>query len=93
MNKDYRQELEEEYQQLKAIFGIGRGWDQIHLNYSRYVFCPANQRSLIAEYLIWEDFVERAKKHDVHYYIGIDKFLEEYKRAVYLRVHIDPEED
>lgn len=87
-----RHELIEEYKHLKAIFGLNRSWDQIHLNYSHYMFCPANQRALIAEYLIWEEFVAHAKKHNVPYYMGIDKFLKEYKEAVYSRVHIDSEE-
>lgn len=92
MNTDYKQELEEEYEHLKALFGLNRGWDQIHLNFSPWMFCPANQRSLIAEYLIWEEFVERAKEYNLSYYRGIDKFLKEYKEAVYNRVHIDPED-
>lgn len=39
--------------------------------------------NLIAEYLVWEDFVEDAKKFNVPYYMGIDSFLKEYKNAVY----------
>lgn len=37
----------------------------------------------MAEYLVWEDFVEDAKKFNVPYYMGIDNFLKEYKNAVY----------
>lgn len=88
-----RQLIKEEYEHLKALYGIGsRGWSEIHQNFSRYAFCPGNQRSLIAEYFIWEDFVERAKKYDVPYYMGIDTFLEEYKKAVYSHVKIDEED-
>lgn len=91
--KTIEQILEENYSRLKAIFGVeSRGWDEIHLNFSRWIFCPANQRTLIAEYLMWEEFVEDAKKHNFVYYWGIDKFLEEYKRAVYRRVKIDEED-
>lgn len=91
--EEERRRIKEEYGHLKALFGIGsRGWDEIHLNFSRWMFCPGNQRDLIAEYLIWEEFVERAKNYDVPYYMGIDTFLEEYKRAVYRRVKIDEED-
>lgn len=91
--EEERRLIKEEYGHLKALFGVSsRGWDEIHLNFSRYVFCPANQRNLIAEYLIWEEFVKRAKKYDVPYYMGIDEFLEEYKNAVYRRVKIDEED-
>lgn len=85
-----KEATELQYKHLCAIYGVNsRGWDEIHLNFSRWMFCPANQRSLIAEYLIWEEFVEDAKNYDVPYYYGIDVFLQEYKRAVYQRVHID----
>lgn len=33
--------------------------------------------------LMWEEFVEDAKKLGVVYYYGIDLFLKEYKNAVY----------
>lgn len=33
--------------------------------------------------MVWEEFVEDAKKLDVPYYMGIDEFLKEYKNAVY----------
>ena len=90
--KNQKQLLAEEYSHLLALFGVeSRGWDEIHLNFSHYIFCPANQRNLIAEYLIWEEFVERAKKYNFVYYWGIDKFLKEYKNAVYSRVKIDAE--
>ena len=39
---------------------------------------------VVGEYLVWEEFVEEAKKFDVvYYYYGIDLFLKEYKNAVY----------
>lgn len=91
--KARRKSLEEEYLQLNSIFGTGsRGWNDIHCNFSRYAFCPANQPGLIAEYLIWEDFVKRAKKIGFIYYWGIDEFLKQYDRAVHSRVKIDSEE-
>nr|UVX74766.1 MAG: hypothetical protein [Bacteriophage sp.] len=46
-------------------------------------FAQIFRKSLIAEYLVWEDFVEDAKKFNVPYYMGIDSFLKEYKNAVY----------
>lgn len=33
----------------------------LHERFNRYVFCEANRKSLIAEYLMWEEFVEDAK--------------------------------
>lgn len=77
-------EIEEEYEQLIEIFCLNsRCWDMLHLNYSWYAFCPANRKHFISEYLMWENFVGRAKKYDVAYYFGIDTFLKEYKKAVY----------
>ena len=79
-----KQEIEEEYELLKKFYGLSsRCWDMLHTHYSHYAFCPANRKSFISEYLVWEDFVERAKKYDVVYYYGIDTFLKEYKKAVY----------
>ena len=36
---------------------------------------------VVGEYLVWEEFVEEAKR--LVYYYGIDLFLKEYKNAVY----------
>lgn len=70
--------------QLKELYGIqSSGWSMLHERFNRYVFCEANRKSLIAEYLMWEEFVEDAKKLGVIYYYGIDLFLKEYKNAVY----------
>lgn len=82
--KNQKEQLKAEYELLKEIYGVSsRCWDMIHENFSRYSFCPQNRKSLISEYLTWEDFVERAKKYGVIYYYGIDEFLKEYKSAVY----------
>ena len=82
--KSQKQEVEEEYEQLKKFYGlIPASWDMLHTHYSHYAFCLANRKSFISEYLAWEDFVERAKKYGVIYYSGIDTFLKEYKNAVY----------
>lgn len=81
MTKEY---AEERYNLLFELYGVqSRGWSMLHKQFNRYVFCPDNHKSLIAEYLVWEDFVEDAKKFNVPYYMGIDNFLKEYKNAVY----------
>lgn len=81
MTKEY---IEERYNLLFELYGVqSRSWAILHEQFNRYVFCPGNRKSLIAEYLVWEDFVEDAKKLNVPYYMGIDNFLKEYKNAVY----------
>lgn len=76
--------MEKEYQLFCQLFGVGsRCWSIVHLNYSYQMFCPKNKKDIIAEYLIWEEFVERAKKKGFIYYFGIDRFLEQYKLPVY----------
>lgn len=84
--KNIYTELTEEYQHLKAIYGVhSRSWSEIHENFSPYMFCKENRKSLIAEYLTWEEFVRRCNEYkvDVPRYFGIDIFLREYKDAVY----------
>lgn len=81
MTKEY---VEERYNLLFELYGVqSRGWSMLHEQFNRYAFCPDNRESLIAEYLVWKDFVEDAKKFNVPYYMGIDNFLKEYKNAVY----------
>lgn len=76
--------LKNEYDNLKQVFGLSsRCWDMIHIKYSQYKFCDANKKALIAEYLIWEEFTQRAKQNNFSYYYGIDEFLASYKDAVY----------
>lgn len=65
-----KESVERQYELLKELYGIQS-------------ICEANRKSLIAEYLMWEEFVEDAKKLGVVYYYGIDLFLKEYKNAVY----------
>lgn len=82
--------MEKEYQILCELFGVSsRCWDMIHQNYSQYAFCPENRKALIAEYLIWEEFVERAHREGFVYYFGIDIFLREYKTAVYRCLNLE----
>ena len=82
MNK--LKQLEKEYNILCRLFNVYcRAWPMLHESFSPYVFCDANKKRFISEYLIWEEFVENAKKLDFTYYYGIDIFLREYKRAVY----------
>lgn len=81
MTKEY---VKERYNLLFELYGVqSRGWSMLHEQFNRCVFCPDNRKSLIAEYLVWEDFVEDAKKFNIPYYMGIDSFLKEYKNAVY----------
>lgn len=76
--------LEREYYVLYKYFGVySSSWSMLHESFSPYVFCDANKKRFISEYLIWEDFVERAKKVNFVYYYGIDDFLREYRNAVY----------
>lgn len=83
MTKD-KKYITEQYELLFKLYGVqSSGWSMLHEQFNRYVFCAANRKSLIAEYLVWEEFVEEAKKLGVVYYYGIDLFLKEYKNAVY----------
>lgn len=78
------EEVKTEYKNLMEIFGIkGRCWDMLYLNYSNYTFCPENRKDIIAQYLLLESFAERAKSVGFVYYYGIDRFLSQYKSAVY----------
>lgn len=84
-----REQLNQEYKLLAEYYGIYSSiWDQIHTRYNRYSFCKENKKSLIAEYLTWEELTERLRKYQIPYYIGIDTFLEEYKEAVYNCINI-----
>lgn len=81
--------MEKEYEMLCSLFGVGsRCWSMVHLNYSYQMFCPKNKKDIIAEYLIWEEFVERAQEKGFVYYFGIDRFLEQYKLPVYKCLNI-----
>lgn len=76
--------LEKEYNDALELFGVGNGlWNSSHTNFSPSFFCEANRKGIIAEYLFWEGFTELLRRHDFVYYWGIDKFLKEYKKAVY----------
>lgn len=73
-----KESVERQYELLRELYGIqSSGWSMLHERFNRYVFCEANRKSLIAEYLMWEEFVEDAKKLGVVYYYGIDLFLKE----------------
>lgn len=81
--------LFKEYKALSQLYGLNHTWDMTHCNFSLYIFCKKNRASLIAEYLTWQDFVERANKVGFIYHCGIDTFLSEYKNAVESRVNLD----
>ena len=79
-----KDKLEKEYENALELFGVGCGlWDSFHTNFSPSYFCKANRKSIIAEYLYWENFTELMRKYNLIYYWGIDTFLKEYKKAVY----------
>lgn len=85
-----KQQVERQYELLFEFHGVqSRLWSMLHETFSPSVFCEANRKDIIAEYLTWESFVEEAKQHNVPYYMGIDLFLESYKRAVYSRLKIE----
>ena len=82
--KSYKQRLEEQYKLLVSLYGINsRLWDDTYMRFSRYVFCDANKKSIIAMYLELDEFTIQAKAYGVVYYYGIDVFLESYHNAVY----------
>ena len=84
-----REQLKQGYKLLAEYYGIYSSiWDKIHTRYDKYSFCKENRKSLIAEYLTWEELTERLRKYQIPYYIGIDTFLEEYKDAVYNCINI-----
>lgn len=87
--KTSKERLEEEYNNLCNLFGIGNGiWDSLYCRFSPSVFCPANRKGIIAQYLLLEEFVTDAKSVNLIYYQGIDCFLEEYKEAVYRMLYL-----
>lgn len=82
--KSYKQRLEEQYELLIVLYGIGnRLWNDMYGRFNSYVFCDANKKSIIAMYLELEEFALQAKAYGVVYYYGIDDFLESYHNAVY----------
>jgi hypothetical protein len=84
MTKEY---LEQQYKLLCELYGVkSSGWDMTHVDLGSAqpsMFCPANRRAFIAEYLEWEAFTKEAKKHNVCYYVRIDDFLEQWHKYVY----------
>lgn len=88
MNKiDEKAYYEHKYELLFELYGVqSAGWDEIHIPSTYmlgYVFCDDNKKALISEYLEWEKFVDNAKRLEVAYYWGIDKFLSTFKEVVY----------
>jgi hypothetical protein len=71
-----KESVERQYELLKEFYGIqSSGWSMLHERFNRYVFCEANRKSLIAEYLMWEEFVEDAKKLGWSIIMGLTYFL------------------
>lgn len=82
--KSYKQRLEEQYELLFSLYGIGNIlWGDMYGHFNSCVFCDANKKSIIAMYLELEEFALQAKAYGVIYYYGIDDFLESYHDAVY----------
>lgn len=80
----YREQLKEQYELFLDLYGIRSSvWSQMYESFSRYTFCDANKKSVIAMYLELEDFAQNAKENGVIYYYGIDEFLSAYHDAVY----------
>lgn len=72
------------YKAAAELYGVKCSlWSMIHENFSPSMFCEENRKSIISEYLFWEELVQEMKKENVPYYQGIDIFLQEYKNAVY----------
>lgn len=76
--------LAKEMKCYEEAFGVGsHSWNELHLTFNPNMFCPANRKSYIGEYLTLEWMANICRKHNIVYYYGIDVFLEEYKNAVY----------
>lgn len=81
--------LEQEYDKLYDLYKLDSSlWDYSHMTFNWHYF-NNNKKIVIAEYLTWEDFTERAQKNKTAYFYGIDVFLKEYKEAVYSHLHLN----
>lgn len=50
-----KESVERQYELLEELYGIqSSGWSMLHERFNRYVFCEANRKSLIGEYLEWK---------------------------------------
>lgn len=77
-------QLQTAYQNALKLYGVNSVcWDMCYSQFSQLIFCPENRRSIIAQYLFWEEFTKELNMHNITYYCGIDAFLREYKAAVY----------
>ena len=66
-----KDKLEKEYENALEFFGVDCGfWDSFHTNFSPSYFCKANRKSIIAEYLYWENFTELFEKTQSHLLLG-----------------------
>lgn len=79
-----KENLKARYDLAIEFFGVkSRLWSSLYMFYSPSVFCKENRKSIISEYLFWEEFTQELKAAGIIYYYGIDDFLEAYKKAVY----------
>lgn len=77
-------DLKTRYKLAVEFYGVkSRLWSSLYMFYSPSVFCKENRKSIISEYLFWEEFTQELKAAGIIYYYGIDGFLEAYKKAVY----------
>lgn len=77
-------QLQNAYKNALELYGVySPCWDMAYLHFSQLIFCPENRKSIISQYLFWEEFTKELKMHDIVYYYGIDAFLENYRKAVY----------
>lgn len=77
-------QLQTAYQNALELYGVySPCWDMCYLKFSELIFCPENRKSIISQYLFWEEFTKELNEHGIVYYYGIDTFLEKYKKAVY----------
>lgn len=77
-------DLKTRYKLAVEFYGVkSRLWSSLYMFYSPSVFCKENRKSIISEYLFWEEFTQELKAAVIIYYYGIDRFLDAYKKAVY----------
>lgn len=90
-------ELHNRYNAYKVLYGIdSRCFADLWERYNAAAFCPENRKYCIAMYLELEDFVhtisrtkQRFANYRFSYYYGINRFLRNYRDAVYSCLNIE----
>lgn len=76
-----KESVERQYELLKELYGIqSSGWSMLHERFNRYVFCEANRKSLIAEYLMWEEMLRNFLM--LHPYTSTPHILDMYLNKI-----------